>query len=148
MPTWLGYRYFLPALITSKVSMLFFWYRVPGLALCRINRENGEKIQTGCVQCPLVLLSSLHARRRTSVIVCCMSIACNGNSSARACACITRPRGARIRARKTPLRIRNAVSAGHPRPTPRSCGRRVLTPLGAAARRRYVWVLPPPVRWG
>lgn len=29
--------------------------------------------------------------------------------------------------RKTPLRVRNA---GRPRPIPRSCGRRVLTPLG------------------
>lgn len=36
-------------------------------------------------------------------------------------------RGACIRARKTLLRVRNA---GRPRPTPRSCGRRVLTPLG------------------
>lgn len=69
----------------------------------------GEKIQTGCVQRPLALPSSPHVARPY------VGLACNGN----ACVC--------VRARKTPSRVRNA---GRPRPTPRSCGRRVLTPLG------------------
>lgn len=65
-----------------------------------------------------------------------VAIACNGND-VRSCACTrVTPRGVAYTHEKDAHHVGNA---GHPRPTPRSCGRRVLTPLlgaAAAVRRR------------
>jgi len=63
----------------------------------------GEKIQTGCVQCPFVLL---FVRRTLHVYT---SIVCNSND-ARACACVT-SRGAYTRKKDAPHTKRRTSSS-------------------------------------
>lgn len=85
---------------------------------------NGEKIQTGCVQCPLVLPPSCALARPSHVRP---SKACNGNDG-RPCACALHRVDHRIYEgeKDAPVAPKRRTSSFYPE---RSCGRRVLTPL-------------------